>query len=442
MKSLHAWRALSIAILLPLLAAPASFAWGAKGHRMINRLAAEALPASMPAFMRTPQAIQELTYLGPEPDRWRSPAEPQLDAAQAPDHYIDLELADRLAPLPRERYQFIAKAYAYIAAHPSEARQMRPEHIGFQPYITEEVWQRLKSAMRDYRQLKAQHQNVRPVEDAILFYAGWLGHYVADGSQPLHTTIQYNGWVGPDPHGYTRGHHIHSQFETAFVDAAITPSQVRPLMTPLRPIGDEWTDYLAYLNKTHSYVDEVYQLYREHAFDGTGTPASRRFTAERLAAGASMLRNLYVAAWVKSAQPIPDWHHEAPKLASASTTESMRPIASTAPSSANAPRTEHDPHIGTVYFPGNGVTTPRLIYKPHPQYSKQARKAHYQGVCVLSVIVGSNGRPENIRVVRHLGMGLDAKAVEAVRQYQFAPAKYKGKPVPVRIHLEVNFRGY
>ena len=54
-----------------------------------------------------------------------------------------------------------------------------------------------------------------------MFYAGWLGHYVADGSQPLHTTIQYNGWTGPNPNGYTTEHKIHAQFETAFVIANV-----------------------------------------------------------------------------------------------------------------------------------------------------------------------------------------------------------------------------
>ncbi|HKO12245.1 MAG TPA: hypothetical protein VJV22_09760, partial [Acidobacteriaceae bacterium] len=179
-----------------VLAAPALFAWGNKGHTMINRLAVESLPADVPAFLKTPDAISEDAYLGPEPDRWRSRAEPELNAEQAPDHFIDLELADRIGPLPRQRYQYIAALYAYAAAHPDQGAQMRPEHIGFQPYITNEVWERLKSAMRDYRTLSAAHQDTRPVEAAILFYAGWLGHYVADGAQPLHVTIQYNGWVG------------------------------------------------------------------------------------------------------------------------------------------------------------------------------------------------------------------------------------------------------
>lgn len=297
-------------VLLCLFSVPLSHAWGSKGHRIINRLAAQSLPADMPAFLRTPQAIDEIEYLGPEPDRWRSRSEPELNAAQATDHFINMEYADLIGTLPRQRYQYIADLYAYAAAHPDRAFELRPEKVGFQPYITSEVWERLKSAMRDYRTLSATHQDTKPVEAAILFYAGWLGHYVGDGSQPLHVSIQYNGWVGPNPNGYTTDHHIHSLFESTFVDAAINPSDVQPLMSPQHPIGDEWDDYLAYLRHTGTYVEKVYQLDKAHGFDGTGTAESRQFTAERLAAGASMLRDLIVAAWTKSAEPVPDWHEE------------------------------------------------------------------------------------------------------------------------------------
>lgn len=302
-------RVLLVLLVLPMVAAPVSFAWGSKGHKIINNLAVTSLPDSMPAFMRTPAAVDEITYLGPEPDRWRSTAEPELAAEQAPDHFIDLELAEKLGTLPRGRYQFIADCYAYMAAHPAEAQEMRPERIGFQPWITEEVWERLKSAMRDYRELSAKHEDTQPVEDAILFYAGWLGHYVADGSQPLHVTIQYNGWVGPNPNGYTTSRDVHWNFETRFVNDAISEADVKAQMKPLQPVGDEWTDYLAYLNHTHSYVERVYELDKEHGFEGRGTAASRLFTAKRLAAGASELRDLWVAAWVKSAEAVPEWRH-------------------------------------------------------------------------------------------------------------------------------------
>ena len=303
-------RALFLLSSVLFLTVPSSLAWGNKGHKIINRLAAESLPADIPAFLRTPDAINEIEYLAPEPDRWRSRAEPELDSAQAPDHFIDIEYADLIGTLPHRRYEYIAALYAYIAAHPDRAADLRPEKVGFQPYITSEVWERLKSAMRDYRTLRAKHEDTRPVEAAILFYAGWLGHYVGDGSQPLHVTIQYNGWVGPNPNGYTTAHTIHWQFEGSFVDAAINASDIQPLMTPVHPINDEWDDYLAYLRHTGSLAEQVYQLEKAHGFEGTGTTESRQFTAERLAAGASMLRDLYVAAWTKSADPVPEWHDQ------------------------------------------------------------------------------------------------------------------------------------
>ena len=111
-----------------------------------------------------------------------------------------------------------------------------PEKIGLQPWETDEVWERLKAAMRQYRTLAAAGQDTKPVEAAILFYAGWLGHYVGDGSQPLHVTVQYNGWTGPNPNGYTTGHQIHHQFEGPFVAANIHPPDVQAKMTPPKVI--------------------------------------------------------------------------------------------------------------------------------------------------------------------------------------------------------------
>ncbi|MGD0800411.1 MAG: S1/P1 nuclease [Terracidiphilus sp.] len=277
---------------------PAAHAWGNSGHRLVNRLAASSLPADVPAFLRSPEAIAEIEYLGPEPDRWRSPAEPELAAAQAPEHFIDMELADALGPLPHRRFEFEASAYA---AHQD------PKTIGLQPWETDEVWERLKAAMREYRNLTAAKQETRPVEEAILFYAGWLGHYVGDGSQPLHTTIQYNGWTGPNPNGYTTGHKIHWQFEGPFVDANLREPEVRAKMTPAKAIdGDLFDAYVAYLRNTKTYVERVYQLDKAGGFIGAGTAESREFTAERLAAGASMLRDMIYTAWLESAKPVVD----------------------------------------------------------------------------------------------------------------------------------------
>lgn len=290
---------LAAALLPVLLMHPRlSYAWGNEGHSLINRLAATSLPTDVPAFLRSDAATLEIEYLGPEPDRWRSPGEPELNAAQAPEHFINLESADALGPLPRRRLDFEAKVFA---------AGQRPEKIGLQPWQTTEVWERLKAALREYRRLSTEGKNTQPVEQAVLFYAGWLGHYVGDGAQPLHASIQYNGWVGANPNGYTTEHKIHWQFEGTFVAANLKSLAVGPKMTPAHPIdGDIFDAYVAYLRHSAGYVEKVYVLEKAGGFTGAGSAESREFTAERLAAGASMLRDMIYSAWLESAKPVAD----------------------------------------------------------------------------------------------------------------------------------------
>src|ERR1700679_3583633 len=184
-KYLGSLRIAAVLVLLPVLSVQQAFAWGMDGHMLINRLAGQTLPADMPAFLRTPAAVDALEYYGPEPDRWRSPAEPELNAAQAPEHFIDLEYADLAGPLPRRRYDYIRALAAAQAKHPELASLLTPEKVGLQPYVTTEVYERLQSAFRDYRALLAAKKDAKPSECEITFLAGWLGPFVADGSSPF-----------------------------------------------------------------------------------------------------------------------------------------------------------------------------------------------------------------------------------------------------------------
>jgi periplasmic protein TonB len=97
---------------------------------------------------------------------------------------------------------------------------------------------------------------------------------------------------------------------------------------------------------------------------------------------------------------------------------------------------------GGVFRVGGGVSAPKILYQPDPEYSEEARKAKYQGTCVLYLVVGPDGRPRDIRVQRTLGLGLDEKAIEAVKTWRFDPALKDGKPVAVAINVEVSFRLY
>ncbi len=97
---------------------------------------------------------------------------------------------------------------------------------------------------------------------------------------------------------------------------------------------------------------------------------------------------------------------------------------------------------GGVFKVGGGVSAPKAVYSPEPEYSEEARKAKYQGTCVLWLVVGPDGRPRDVKVTRSLGLGLDEKAIETVRTWKFEPAMKDGKPVAVQISVEVDFRLY
>ncbi len=99
--------------------------------------------------------------------------------------------------------------------------------------------------------------------------------------------------------------------------------------------------------------------------------------------------------------------------------------------------------MGGGYFRvGGGVSAPKPIYAPEPEYSEEGRKAKYQGVVVVNCIVGADGKPKNLRVIRSLGLGLDEKALEAVTTWRFEPGKKDGVNVPVIINVEVSFNLY
>jgi len=98
--------------------------------------------------------------------------------------------------------------------------------------------------------------------------------------------------------------------------------------------------------------------------------------------------------------------------------------------------------VDGVYRVGHGVSAPRPTYQPDPEFSEQARQAGYEGVCVLELVVDAEGMPQKIRVTHAAGMGLDEKALEAVRQWRFKPGMKDGEPVAVLIDVETSFHLY
>ena len=298
--------------LVPMMLVQQSAAWGNDGHRMINRLAAAALPADVPEFLRSQSALDAMEYYGPEPDRWKSNSEMELKIAGESEHFMDMEWADLIGgPLPRRRYDFVR---ALAAAQKSHVEiPLTPEKVGLQPYVTDEYYERVKAAMREYRGLVAAHKDTNPAEAEIVFLCGIMGHFVADGSQPLHATIQYNGWTGENPNGYTTDHRIHAQFESEFVTDVVKPARdVAPLIAKEpKVLSDVFEEYVRYLRHSQSLVEKTYQLEKVGGFTGAGSAESRAFVDERLAAGATELRDIIYTAWVRSGDPIPAYRNGA-----------------------------------------------------------------------------------------------------------------------------------
>lgn len=344
------------ALAIVFLSAPYALGWGEKGHRMVNRLAAQSLPRDMPLFFR--RAVWELEYLGYDPDRWRSPKEPALNAVNAPDHFINLERVPG-GTLPPDRDQFVQR----LVERGIIRDGVTPASIGFLPYRIVELTELLRGQFRLWRQAprRTARQRVerRQIEQNIIFIAGVLGHFVADGAQPHHTTVHYDGWntaFAPNPRGYTTERGIHLRFENDFVNAAVREADVRPLLTPPRRLGPLLEETMRYLRESHALVERLYELDREGGFAPGSTHAeARRFAAERLAAAAHMLASLWYTAWLESQN------------------ESLSPTGSSLQEASSAGRSPGGPHppppgvrmeitspflTRRLTFPGSRCSTP------------------------------------------------------------------------------------
>jgi len=174
------------------------------------------------------------------------------------------------------------------------------------------------------------------IEQGILFTAGVLGHYVADSANPHHTTIHHNGWdtsFAPNPKGYTtaeaerakRPDGFHHRFESEFVESKISAADVRPLLTPLSPVSRVFDDTVAFLKASNSQVDRLYALEKANAFrtSGEADPEGLRFARERMAAGASRLRDI----WAASMQGTAPYQRNRSRTPAASTAAPNAPTA-------------------------------------------------------------------------------------------------------------------
>ena len=324
-------RPLTVLLVALVAGAPAqALAWGATGHRMVGQLAIEALPAELPAFLRTPQAAGDVGELSREPDRSKAAGKVH-DSNRDPGHFVDV--ADdgsilggpRLDALPPTRADY-EKAL--------QAAGVDSWQAGYLPYEIIDRWQQLTHDLAYWRVLKAAEANPawahnrawyaadrRRREAQILQDLGQLGHFVADGAQPLHVTVHFNGWGDyPNPAGYTAAK-VHSVFEGARVRAGVRPEEVRSRIAPPRrcdcSIERRTADYLA---GTSRLVTPFYELEKAGGL-GPGDPRAAAFARVQLARGVSELRDLIVEAWAASADHAVGWKPVQPSAVVAGTVD-------------------------------------------------------------------------------------------------------------------------
>ena len=92
-----------------------------------------------------------------------------------------------------------------------------------------------------------------------------------------------------------------------------------------------------------------------------------------------------------------------------------------------------------TYHIGGGVSAPKVVYAPAAEYPKGEKR---QGIVVVSLIVDEKGQPQQVQVVHSFASAFDQSAMQAVQQYRFKPGMLQGKPVAVKVHIEVNFRRF
>jgi len=282
-------RFMIVAIAALALAPQRASTWSLTGHTLINRAAIAALPADGPAFLKP--HIDWIGARSTAPDAWRDFGGPELSAIEAPNH---LWLMERLPPaiaqqLPPSRLDF--------------ARQVTDvARTGSMPYAILENYERLRVAFGIWRRRRDAHQNTSFIELDAAFYAGWLGHYVGDGGMPLHTSENHEGWIGPNPKGYTTDHSIHPRFETEFVTRiGLTEADIARHMGTPRTIPDPRRGVMEYLERSHARLEPVYALDHRHAFDDRTNQEARDLLYACTGDAAAMLRDLIDSAWIASA---------------------------------------------------------------------------------------------------------------------------------------------
>lgn len=289
-------------------------AWDGTGHQIVTQLAIEAMPSSVPGWLREPDVRERLAYLSIEPDRWRGQDADVLDHVNSPDHYFDIEeLAEfqmKFAELPPFRNAFIERLTEYRVAQkvarPSGRDRSHTRTVpGMLPYAIAELRWKTAASITTWRSYSEYRDVATPTElrtsrDNVIHHMGLLSHFVGDAAQPLHTTMHHNGWVGPNPRGYTTSRRFHYVIDGDVFDMnAITFETLRSRARPPRRFDAdrEWAQTLAFIEAAHAKVERLYELDKTGGLNG---PAGKQFIEDCVLDAGANLAGLWVAAFESS----------------------------------------------------------------------------------------------------------------------------------------------
>lgn len=298
------------ALLFFTLFSQAASPWAWRGHEVIDKTAVDALPDDGPVFLKKYSAY--ISRSASIPDSWRDASGLFSRIEEDPNHGWFKERLAFMHSYPRSRYEFVIELYKHYEqikkTDPEAAQYTNVRWTGTLPYAAVETYERLVDDMRRLRKVRAAGGDTTDLEQTCAFLVYWMGHYIGDGSEPLHDTINANGWKGPNPNGYATDSAIHSRFESTLVDKMkLSEEDLLPRIgKPGHLRNDVFDEIIAFLDKSGARQEEIYKLDKRGALANPKDPQAREMVLLCASDGAAMLRDLIYRAWLESGQPNPN----------------------------------------------------------------------------------------------------------------------------------------
>lgn len=296
---------------LALILTPAACPWASRGHAVIDAAAVDGLPADGPVFLK--KYRDYISHSASIPDSWRDAEGLFSRIEEDPNHgWFKERLAFMHGDYPRSRYEFVIELYKHYeqirTTDPEAAQYMNVRWTGTLPYAAVETYERLVDDMRRLRKEKAAGRDTADLEQTCAFLVYWMGHYIGDGSEPLHDTVNANGWKLPNPNGYSTKGSIHEDFENVLVNNMKLSEKdlLTRMPAPAHLRGDVFDNIIAFLDKSAARQEDIYKLDKAGVLMDASNAQSREMVYTCATDGAAMLRDMIYRAWLESGQPNPN----------------------------------------------------------------------------------------------------------------------------------------